>query len=56
MSKSKSSVPVQKGTVISNPPTMKQMPYREKVSERQRELNEIKRAQTLDYVSPKKSK
>jgi hypothetical protein len=53
---SKKSVPVQKGTIISNPPTSKQMPFKEKVTERLREMSEIRRAQTLDYVSPKKSK
>jgi hypothetical protein len=54
MSKKESKVPVQKGTMISNPPSNKQMPYKEKVADRVRDLNEIKRAQTLNKVEPKK--
>ena len=51
---SKDKVPVQKGTMISNPPTSKQMPYKEKVMEREREISETRRGQTLEEVTPKR--
>lgn len=54
MKKSHREVPVQKGTIISNPPTMKQMPYSERAAERSREMHETRRGQTLDYKSPRK--
>lgn len=56
MSKSKSSreVPVQKGKIISNPPTMKQMSYPERVAERAQELRDIRRGQHTDLKIPKR--
>ena len=53
---SKEKVPVQKGTMISNPPTSKQMPYKEKVAEREQQQRDTRRGQTLDYVTPKQKK
>jgi hypothetical protein len=50
------SVPVQKGTIDSNPPTMKQMPYTERVMERKRELQEIRRGQHTDLATPRRGK
>lgn len=49
-------VPVQKGKIISNPPTMKSTPYPEKVREAEQERRERKSGQTLDYHSPSKRK
>jgi hypothetical protein len=46
-------VPEQKGTIISNPPTMKQMPFKAKVAEARSENAMRKSAQTLGYRSPK---
>ena len=56
MSKSKpySQVPVQKGKIISNPPTMKQMTYPERVAERAQELKDIRRGQHTDLKIPKR--
>lgn len=54
--KKERSVPVQKGTIISNPPTMKQMPYTERVRERASELREIKRGQHTDLKTPRSGK
>lgn len=54
MKKSPRQVPVQKGKIISNPPTMKQMPYPERVTERKHELKEIRRSQHTDLHVPKK--
>lgn len=45
-------VPVQKGRIDSNPPTMKQMPYNERVSERRKEISEIRRGQHTDLKIP----
>lgn len=51
-----SKVPVQKGKVISNPPTMKSTPYAEKQHEQVRE-NKLRFAhQTLDLKEPKVKK
>lgn len=49
-------VPVQKGRIISNPPTMKQMPYTERVNERARDMNEIRRGQHTDFHTPRKGR
>lgn len=49
-------VPVQKGKIISNPPTMKQMPHVEREKERMAELRELKNGQTLEKVTPYKKK
>jgi hypothetical protein len=53
MKKSGAKVPVQKGTIISNPPTIKQMPYTEKVSERRKQLSETRKGQRTDLATPK---
>lgn len=52
----KSEVPVQKGKIISNPPTMKQMPYRERVAEREKEYKDIRRGQHTDLVTPSRGR
>lgn len=51
-----SEVAIQKGKIISNPPTMKQMPYIEKVSERRKEIHDIRRGQHTDLKTPKRGK
>jgi hypothetical protein len=52
--KSGSKVPVQKGTIISNPPTSKQMPWPEKVRDREAEIRLKRSAQELSYHTPKR--
>lgn len=47
-------VPVQKGTIISNPPTSKQMPWPEKVRNREQEIKEKRSGQDLGYQTPKR--
>jgi hypothetical protein len=54
MSKEKREVPVQKGTIISNPMTSKQMPFKEKVAEKVREMKETRHGQYTDLKTPKK--
>jgi hypothetical protein len=49
-------VPVQKGTIISNPPTMKQMPWIDKTIQRYGELSGVRRGQTLEMKTPRRSK
>lgn len=49
-----SKVPVQKGEIVANPKTMKQMTYPERVKERQSEISERRRGQTLDLRTPRK--
>lgn len=49
-------VPVQKGKIISNPPTMKQMPYPEHVAERKKQLKETRRGQHTNLESPRKGR
>jgi len=49
-------VPIQKGKIISNPMTMKQMPYRERVSERREEIAERKSGQTLKECEPSRGR
>ena len=56
MKKKNYEVPVQKGKIISNPPTMKQMPYNERVDERRKEIHDIRRGQHTDLHTPKKGK
>ena len=56
MKKRSGEVPVQKGKIISNPPTMKQMPYPERVAERHKEIRDIRRGQHTDLHTPKKGK
>lgn len=56
MKKRDSAVPVQKGKIISNPPTMKQMPYPERVAERSKEIKEIRRGQHTDLHTPRKGR
>jgi hypothetical protein len=51
-----SKVPVQKGKIVSNPPTMKQMTYVEKVKEAKSENTQRRSGQTLDMKSPRKKK
>jgi len=47
-----SKVPVQKGTMISNPMTLKQMTHREKVAEAEKEHAMRKDGQTLRMETP----
>ena len=49
-------VPVQKGTIISNPPTMKQMTYPERVAERREEQRKTRWGQTTELHTPRKGK
>lgn len=49
-------VPVQKGKIDSNPPTMKQMPYVERVEERRKEIKDIRRGQHTDLVTPSRGR
>lgn len=56
MSKKPSEVPVQKGRIISNPPTMKQMPYPERVEEKRKEIHDIRRGQHTDLHTPRKGR
>jgi hypothetical protein len=49
-------VPVQKGTIISNPPTLRQMPYTARVRDREDEIRLRRHAQTLDYDEPRTGK
>ena len=49
-------VPVQKGKIISNPPTMKQMTYSERVKERAQEITGVRRGQHTDLHTPKQGK
>ena len=49
-------VEVQKGSIIGNPPTMKQMTHPQKVRQAREERSEIRRAQTLDLHEPKTSR
>lgn len=51
-----SKVPVQKGNIISNPPTMKQTPYIEKVRERGKEISDIRRGQHTDFETPSRGR
>lgn len=46
------STPVQKGHIIANPMTMKQMPYRERAEQRAGEIRKRVDGQTTDYHSP----
>ena len=52
----KKEVPVQKGKIISNPPTMKQMPYPERVAERAKEIKDIRRGQYTELHEPRKGR
>ncbi len=54
MAKSSKGVAEQKGTIISNPPTLKSMPYKEKVSEMDKEHKMRKEGSTLGYQTPKR--
>lgn len=56
MKKKEFDVPVQKGKIISNPPTMKQMPYPERVRERETELKDLRRNQHTDLHVPRKGR
>lgn len=49
-------VPVQKGKIISNPPTMKQMPFPERVAERKKHIKETRRGQHTDLDTPRKGR
>ena len=49
-------VPVQKGEIDSNPRTMKTTPYPERKAERREEMQEIRRGQTMDFVTPRQRK
>jgi len=49
-------VPVQKGNIISNPPTMKQTPYIDRVKERGKEIKDIRRGQHTDLETPSKGR
>lgn len=49
-------VPVQQGKIISNPPTMKQMPYPERVTERRQEQKKTRWGQHTDLETPRKGK
>lgn len=51
---SKGKMPVQKGKVISNPPTISQQTYSERVKQAVEEGHMRKRAQTLDLVEPRR--
>ena len=46
-------VPEQKGPIHPNPPTLKQMTYPERVRDREHEVIERRRMQTLDLHEPK---
>lgn len=50
---SKSKVEVQKGKIVANPPTLKQMTYSERVRDRESEIRMRRHAQTLDLHEPK---
>lgn len=54
MKKPESKVPVQNGKIISNPPTMKQMPYNERVEERKKEIKDIRYGQHTDLKTPRR--
>ncbi len=54
MKKPESKVPIQKGKIISNPPTMKQMPYDERVQERRKEIHDIRHGQHTDLKTPRR--
>lgn len=56
MKKNEYKVPVQKGRIISNPPTMKQMPYVERVEERATQIKDIRRGQHTDLHTPRKGR
>lgn len=56
MKNRESKVPIQKGKIISNPPTMKQMPYVERVAERRKEIQDIRRGQHTDLKVPSKGR
>jgi hypothetical protein len=49
-------VPIQKGKIIANPMTMREMPYNERVKERETELRELRHGKTLDLHTPKKGR
>lgn len=49
-------VPVQKGRINPNPPTMKTTLYPERVRQREEQLREIRRGQTTDLVTPRKGR
>jgi hypothetical protein len=54
--KRESKVEIQKGKIISNPPTMKQMTYPERVTEREKEYKDIRRGQNTDLHTPRKGR
>jgi len=45
-------VPVQKGHIVANPMTMKQMPHQERLQERKAEIRKRVDGQTTEYHSP----
>jgi hypothetical protein len=49
-------VPVQKGKIIANPTSMKQMPYPERVAERKKQLKETRRGQSTELDTPRKGR
>ena len=50
----KMDVEVQKGKIISNPPTVKQMPYPERVKEREMEQKNTRWGQYTELKTPKR--
>lgn len=56
MKKDKFEVPVQNGKIDSNPMTSKQMTHKEKLIEREKELNGIRKGQHTDLHTPKKGR
>jgi hypothetical protein len=55
MSKRRSGeVPVQKGTIVANHPTYREMPYSDRVRERQDELRHLRKGQQQELKTPKK--
>lgn len=49
-----SEVPVQKGKIIANEPTYRDMPYTERVREREGELRQLRQGQHCELKIPKK--
>lgn len=56
MKNNESKVPVQKGKIISNPPTMKQMPYNDRVTERRKEISDVRHGQHTDLKTPQRGR
>ena len=53
MVKSSSKVPIQKGPIKLNQPTLKTMSYPERVADRHQELRDLKDGQTMRLMTPK---